>query len=306
MEIGSAEKNGRYAAGRKVTLWGMVFNILLSAFKITAGLVGHSQAIIADGLHSLSDFGSDVVVLVGLKVSSKPSDGTHHYGHAKVECLATVGVGVLLIAAGVFIAYESFVGITQRHLMLPGCLPIVAAAVSIAVKEVLFQWTRAVARRIESSAVRANAWHHRTDALTSIAVLVGLVIVRMSPSLEILDHLIALVVAVFVVRVALKFIYTNVLELMDSAPGSEVMDRVCESILQVEGVSSLHQCRARRVQGKIYVDVHVQVPGSLTVLEGHRISSVVRDKVKETVESVEEVLVHIEPVDEDRDKERDL
>lgn len=298
MEITASANRNRYALGRSVTVWGMVLNVLLSAGKIAAGIVGGSQAIIADGVHSLSDLGSDIVVLVGLKVSTKPSDETHHYGHAKFESLSTLAVGGLLIAAAVFVAYESFVGITEHHHTAPSWLPIIAAGFSIVAKEGLYRWTIAVGRKIESPSLEVNAWHHRTDALTSVAVFVGLGIARIFPTLEILDHLIAIVVAAFIVQVALKIIRSDLLELMDTAPGREIMDRVCDSILAVEGVSSLHQCRARRMQGRIYVDVHVQVPGSFTVLEGHRIASAVRDKVKETVDNVVEVLVHIEPVEE--------
>ena len=298
MDITEPKLAERYAEGRKVTAWGMVFNILLSAFKITAGIIGASQAIIADGLHSLSDFGSDIMVLVGLKVSSKPSDETHHYGHGKVEPLVTLAVGILLAGAGVFIAYESVIGISEHHHTKPSLLPIIAAAISIAAKEGLFQWTKLVGKKLESPALIANAWHHRTDALSSIAVFAGLGIARIYPSLEILDHIIAMVVAIFIVRVAIKFIYENILELMDSAPGTEVMDNVCEAILSVEGVKSLHQCRARRMQGRIFVDVHIQVPGSILVYEGHNISRIVRDKVRNTVERVTEVLVHIEPAQE--------
>ena len=295
MQTVSSDTTDRYSAGWKVTVWGMVLNVILSAFKIAAGVIGASQAIIADGIHSLSDLGSDIVVLAGLKASARPSDQTHHYGHAKFESLAALAVGVLLAGAGAFIAYESFVGITEHQHNAPSCLPIIAAAVSIVVKELLYQWTKRVGMRIDSSALLANAWHHRTDALSSIAVLIGLSVARIYPSLEILDHLIALVVAVFVVRIAVIVVYRHVLELADAAPPAEVMDRMCASILAVEGVESLHQCRARCVQGKILVDVHVQIPGHLTVSEGHHISSIVRDTVKREVENVTDVLVHIEP-----------
>jgi cation diffusion facilitator family transporter len=299
LHIVAAQDTARYAAGRAVTLWGMVLNVLLSAFKIASGILGRSQAIIADGIHSLSDLGSDIVVLVGLKVSAKPSDESHHYGHEKVECLATLAVAVLLVAAGLFIGYESFIGISEHHHAAPSLLPVVAAAVSIVSKELLYRWTKSVGRRTGSSSLEANAWHHRTDAMTSVAVLAGLTIARLYPSLEILDHLIALVVAVFVVQVAVKIAYRDIHDLLDSAPGQEVMDKVCESILGVDGVSSLHKCRARRVQGRILIDVHIQVPGDLTVLEGHRISGMAADRVRHAVQNVKDVLIHIEPVEDD-------
>jgi cation diffusion facilitator family transporter len=164
MEKPHTEYEARYAAGRRVTVWGMILNILLSGSKIAAGIVGRSQAIIADGVHSLSDLGSDIVVLVGLRVSAKPSDETHHYGHARFESLATLAVGVLLVGAGLFIAFESFVGITEHHHVAPTWLPLIAAAISIVAKEGLYQWTKHVGKRIESSSLLANAWHHRTDA----------------------------------------------------------------------------------------------------------------------------------------------
>ncbi len=289
----------RYSLGRRVTVWGMILNILLSAFKIASGIIGGSQAIIADGIHSLSDLGSDIVVLVGLKVSSKPSDESHHYGHAKFESLATLAVAVLLVLAGVFIGYESFRGISEHQHAAPGILPIVAAGVSIFTKELLYRWTKSVGKKTGSSSLEANAWHHRTDALTSVAVLAGLVVARVYPSLEILDHLIALVVAVFVVQVAVKIAYRDVHELLDSAPSPEVMNRICGSILEVEGVRSLHKCRARRVQGRIHIDVHIQVPGNLTVLEGHRISGMAAERVRQAVPNVMDVLIHIEPIEDD-------
>jgi len=284
-----------YAKGRRVTLCGMLCNILLSAFKIAAGIIGSSQAIIADGIHSLSDLASDIVVLLGLKVSSMPSDGTHHYGHAKFESLSTFVVGILLLLASVYIGYEAFVGISEHHHMSPGWLPIIAAGVSIILKEMLYQWTRAVGDRINSSSLVANAWHHRTDAFTSVAVFAGLGIAKIYPSLEILDHIIAIVVAVFILRIAVLIIYEDARDLLDAAPSAEIMDRICRSILSVEGVRSLHQCRAKRVQGKIFIDVHVQVSGELTVKESHRITGAVKEKVGMEVDDVNEILVHIEP-----------
>ena len=295
-ENSSCDIPAGYAAGRRVTLWGMVLNVALSAFKVTAGIIGQSQAVIADGIHTFSDLGSDIVVLIGLKVSEMPSDQTHHYGHRKFETLSTVALGAMLTAAGAFIGYESLVSISQRHQVAPTWLPAIAAAVSILSKEALYRWTAATGRKIGSSSVAANAYHHRSDAFSSVPVLIGLLVIRLEPSLGFLDHLIAFVVAVYVVQVGVGIAYRETLDLVDSAPGREVMQKVERSILDVRGVCSLHQCRARRIQGKIFVDVHIQVQGDMTVTEGHRISGIVKYKVMQVVADVAEVLVHVEPV----------
>ena len=290
------ESEDRYSQGSRVTIWGMSLNVFLSVFKIAAGVLCRSQAVIADGIHSLSDLVSDTAVLMGLRLSSKPSDETHHYGHGKLESIFTLAVGLFLLAAAFGIGYEAMTCIIDYCYVPPAVLPIVAAAVSVVVKEALYHWTKRVGRRIKSPSMVANAWHHRSDAMTSLGVVAGLGVAYVHPSLAILDVVMALVVGGFVLRIALKICYESLLELSDSAPDAETVESIKDLILSVRGVRSLHKCRARRVQGDILVDVHIQVSGDLTVVEGHEISKEVRDRVIETVESVTDVLVHLEPI----------
>ena len=286
-----------------VTTLGMVINALLAAGKIAAGLVCTSQAILADGLHSASDLVTDVAVLASLRVSDKPADSCHPYGHRRVATLAALFVGACLLGAAGWILYSAVFSLHERHGMgrrgVSTAVPLMLALVSIPLKEGLFRLTRWVGQRTENVALLANAWHHRSDAFSSIAAAAGLAGVAIGGSRwDFLDHLTAAVLAMFLLRAALHIIRDSAGELVDRAPSEAAMQRIEHAVRDTEGVRSHHAFRARKVGGKIIMDIHVQVDPELTVRQGHDIAENVHRRVLEADPSVVEAVIHIEPPEE--------
>jgi len=286
-----------------VTMLGMVINTLLAAGKIAAGLVCASQAILADGLHSASDLVTDVAVLASLRVSDKPADRCHPYGHRRVATLAALFVGAGLVGAAGWILYNAISSLHELHETGPQGIstgaPLALALLSIPLKEGLFRLTRWVGRRCENVALLANAWHHRSDAFSSIAAAAGLAGVAIGGSRwDFLDHLTAAVLAVFLLRAAVRVIRDSAAELVDRAPSAAAMERIERAVRDTEGVRSHHAFRARKIGGKIIMDIHVQVDPDLTVRQGHDIAEDVDRRVLEADPSVVEAVVHIEPPEE--------
>ena len=279
-----------------VTWLGMAANVLLAAGKIAAGLVCHSQTILADGLHSGSDMITDAAVLAGLRVSARPPDGWHHYGHRRANTLAALFVAVVLLGAGAWIVWNAVA--TLRHPAEPvrPAVPLALAVLSVVVKELLYRLTRLVGRRTGNVALKANAWHHRTDAFSSLAAAAGLAGAAFGgPEWRFLDPVTAMVLAAFLVAVAAKLMFHSASELMDGAPGRRTLAGIEAAVARTPGVRSYHAFRARRVGGQVAMDIHVEVDPALTVREGHDIATEVRNKVMEADRSVVEVIVHVEP-----------
>lgn len=283
-------------AGQQVTVIGVVANALLIIFKLCAGIFGHSQALIADAIHSISDFFTDAVVLVGLKMGRKAPDADHHFGHARIETTASGIVGVALLAVAVFIGYDAARSIylhTETH---PTWLAIAGAAISILVKELLYRYTIIVGRRIRSSAVIANAWHHRSDALSSVAVLIGVTGAQIKPDWHILDAYAALLVTFFIIKVALEILRDAMREITDTAPKPEVIDQIMTCIRSVPNVIEAHDLRVRTVGGRHELSVHVIVDPHLTVIEGHNAAREVERCLIGDIEDIGEVTIHVDPV----------
>lgn len=302
-EIDKREK-GREAKGIRVTLTGSVINIVLTGLKITAGILGHSQAMVADGIHSFSDLISDIIVVAGLKFASKPRDENHNYGHGKGETLAAAFVGVLLLLLGLLFAREALLALmslTQgADLAPPEVMALAAALISIAAKEGLFRYTRAAARRLNSSSLEANAWHHRSDALSSIAGAAGITgALILGEKGILLDSIAALIISGMVLKAGLDILKRALGELMEASLPREECQRTAEAIRRIEGVSDLHNMRTRRIGSTAAVDAHIRVDGNLTVRQGHDIASQVEKKLRE-IHGPEALLsIHVEP----RDKE---
>jgi len=280
-----------------VTLVGAAANLLLVGVKLAAGLLGHSQALVADAIHSLSDLLSDVVVLVGLRLGRKEADADHHFGHGRIETLAAAVVGVSLLGAAVFIGYDAALAIyahTEQH---PSWLALAGAGLSVVVKEALYHYTVHVGRRIESDLVVANAWHHRTDALSSVAVLVGVGAALVDPRLFILDAYAAGLVSFFIVKAGLDVLRRAVRELSDAAPQAEEVRSIGAAVGAVEGVESVHDLKVRIVAGRYDVQVHVCVDGERTVRAGHAIARAVAERLRTDIPRVREVVVHVDPTE---------
>ncbi len=282
-----------------VTLLGLAVNVLLSTAKIVAGLVCCSQAILADGLHSLSDLVTDIAVLTGIRISSRPADERHHYGHRRAMTLVTAVLGIMLLVAAGIVGYRALREFTVK---LPppirATLPLVLAVVSVLVKELLYRLTVRVGRRFGDMSVVANAWHHRSDALTSIVAAAGLTAVMIGgQKWRFLDSATALVLGAFLAVVAWRILRDATGELMDRAPAPATLAEIRSAVEATDGVRGFHAFRARRLGERVEMDIHVLVDPELTVRNGHDIASDVRRQVEQRCPDVANVIVHVEPSD---------
>lgn len=291
----SLEQGGR--EGRKVTWLGVGVNALLVVSKLLAGIYGHSQALVADAAHSLSDFITDGVVLVGLKIGRSAPDRRHQFGHGRIETMAAFLVGVALLTAAVLLGHEALHDIATGAEHHPTWLALVAAAFSIAAKEGLYRVTVVVGKRINSPAVVANAWHHRSDALSSVAVLLGVAGSIINPAWHSLDFWAALVVSLLIFKVGLEVLWGAVKEMADTAPGPEVMERISACALGVDGVRGIHDLKVRSSGGRHQMQLHIVVDGGLSVVEGHDIAKKVEFCLFDEIGGVGEVVVHVDPAD---------
>jgi len=274
----------------------MVTNVFLTAAKIVVGLLFNSTAIIADGLHSGSDLASDAAVLWGISASRRPADADHQYGHSRYEAIVTMIVGFLLVVAALWVGIESVATMQLRHSGPTSWLPFCAAVATIVVKEVLYWVTVRVGRRHRNSSIVANAWHHRSDAFSSLAVAVGIAGATVGgPRWAFLDHLTAVVLAAFLVIMGFRIVRDAMRELSDRAPDAATKERIHVAIAGIKGVVGFHACRARRSAGVIDMDVHVQVAPDITVRAGHDIATEVEEAVQRAVPEVTDVVVHVEP-----------
>jgi len=287
-----------------VTWVGVIVNALLVALKFLAGILGHSHALIADAVHSISDFFSDAVVLLGLHFGRKAPDADHHFGHARVETLASGLVGLSLLGAAVFLGVDAVRHIYGHTLSQPTWLAMVGALVSLVIKESLYHYSVRIGRRIRSPAVVANAWHHRSDALSSLAVALGIGGAMISPDWQFLDCVAALVVAMLIARVGLRFVVDVIKEITDTAPPPEVIQEIRECIESVPGVLGEHDVKVRYSGGLYMMHVHIEVDGQLRVVEGHRIAKEVESCLLRDIEEAGDVIVHVDPVDSDAGEKR--
>lgn len=293
----TSHRTERYQRARHVTLVGAIVNALLSVFKIMAGWLGNSQALVADGVHSLSDLATDALVLVVSKISSKGADEDHPYGHARIETAATAGLALILIGVAVGIGWPAL-----QQLLAPiknpppTAIALVVAVVSVFSKEVLFHYTMRVAKALRSTLLQANAWHHRSDAVSSLVVVAG--IIGSMLSWQYLDALASLVVAVMIAMMGAQLGWSALRELTDSGLDQEALDTIEQTIIGVEGVCSMHDLRTRSMGGQTYADVDVMVDPRLSVSEGHRIGDEVRDRLYRDVALMSDITVHIDPEDD--------
>ncbi len=285
----------------KVTIVGSMVNFLLLVFKFAAGILGHSAAMIADAVHSLSDFVTDIIVLVFVRISGKPQDKDHDYGHGKYETLATALIGVILVFVGLGIMWNGLTAIWSfikgEPLGEPGMLALVAALVSIALKEILYRYTVWVGRRVDSQSVVANAWHHRSDAFSSIGTAVGVGgAILLGPSWRVLDPVAAVVVSIFIIKVAVELIGPTVDELMEKSLPEDVENEILKAVVNVPGVSDPHNLRTRKIGNAYAVTVHVRMDGNLTVNQSHEKTRTIETGIRRILGPGTFVSVHVEPV----------
>ena len=284
----------------RVTLVGSVVNLLLVGLKFVAGVAGHSAAMVSDAVHSLSDFITDIVVLVFVKVSGRPQDEGHDYGHGKYETLATLLIGLALAAAAVGIvvsgASKLAAWLQGEDLPAPGTLALWAALISIAVKELLYQYTRVKGKHLCSPALEANAWHHRSDALSSIGAAVGIGgAILLGHRWTVLDPLASIVVGAMLVKVAWDLLRPSFGQLTDSSLSAETEARMLEVITSVEGVSDPHNLRTRQIGNRIAAEVHIRLDGNLTLDQAHEIATEVERRFRDRFGRDSHIIVHMEP-----------
>ena len=286
----------------RVTLLGSVVNLLLLVFKFVAGVLGHSAAMIADAVHSLSDFVTDLIVIVFVKISSKPEDADHAYGHGKYETLASCIIGLALIVVGVMMGYNAMVKIVDvvkngTELASPGIIALAAAVLSIVLKEWMFHLTRKVAREVDSPAVEANAWHHRSDALSSVGTAIGIGgAVLLGSKWAVLDPIAALVVSVFIVVQAAKILSDAIGQLMEKSLPRDVEQRICEIVYEEEGTSDIHHLRTRKIGSQISIELHVRMNGYLTLREVHDKSIAIEKRLRAAFGDSTYINQHVEPL----------
>ena len=281
--------------GLRVTALGAAVNLLLVILKFTVGLYGGSRALVADAAHSLSDLVSDVVVAWGLIVGSLPSDDSHHYGHAKVELLAEMILGTILVVGGLGIMLNSIGAVMSGEARSPSIVVLPVAAASVLLKEYLFRVTMKTARRTGHSSLLANAWHHRSDSLTSMGVLLGAGLATVHPSFAVADALVGALVAAIVIKVGVGIGWEAAARLVDTAPGRDYVKRMERMILNVPSTRSVRDLKMRYVGRRIAVEVHLGLDPEMPVRDAHDVAREVKTAIMERDRRVFDVLVHVEP-----------
>ena len=285
----------------KVTIIGTIGNFLLLVFKFLAGFLGHSAAMVADAVHSLSDFATDLVVLLFVRLSSKPRDVNHDFGHGKYETLATAIIALSLFAVGLGIfwkgANEIWAFFNGQPLEAPGMIALWAALISIVVKELLYQYTVIEARKVSSKAMEANAWHHRSDAFSSIGTTLGIAgAIFLGEKGRVLDPVAAVVVSIFILRVAVQLVRPAIAELLEKSLPADTEQRIEEIIKATPGVSDPHNMRTRRIGNYAAVDVHVRMPAEMTVSQAHDITRVLETEIRNYLGKDTIINIHVEPI----------
>lgn len=288
----------RYIQARFATVSGAVKNITLAVLKIIFGITGHSHALFADGVHSLSDLLIDVMVLVASRFGSKAADSDHPYGHGRIETAVTLLLAFVLAAAGVGIIVDAgFEIYGSRTPVQPDFYVIYVAAFSVLLNEILYFYTRRTGERIRSTLLITNAWHHRSDSASSLVVLIGVVCAWLG--MKTFDAIAAVIVGLMIIKMAWQFGWNSIRELVDTGLDDDTLEKIQNIITSVPGVRHVHQLRTRSVGGQIFLDVHIQVDSKISVSEGHHIGQQVHFDVQEAMPMVADVTVHIDPEDDE-------
>ncbi len=291
------ENNNFQKLANKVSFSTIMGNILLSIFKLFAGIIAHSNAMISDAIHSASDVFSTIIVLIGIKLSSKNPDKEHPYGHERLECVAAIVLSVILLITGLGIGAEALKAITQgdyNHLQVPGILALIAAIISIAVKEGMFWYTKYYAKKIDSSALLADAWHHRSDAISSIGALIGIAGARLG--FPIMDSLASFVIFIFIVKAAYDIFMDAMDKMVDHSCDEETETKLRDCVRKNDNVLGIDLLQTRIFGNKIYVDVEIAVDGSLSLREAHGIAEDVHDNIEKNFSKVKHIMVHVNPI----------
>ena len=279
----------------KVSIVSVIWNLLLSAGKLFAGIFANSGAMISDAVHSASDVFSTIIVMIGVKISGKDADNDHPYGHERLECVAAIILATVLAATGIGIGYGAVVKIMagDYNVEMPGILALVAAVVSILVKELLFWYTRYYAKQIDSSALMADAWHHRSDSLSSIGALIGIIGARLG--FGIMEPLASVVICIFIEKAAYDIFMDAVNKMVDKSCDDETMEKIKACAMNIPGVENIDLLRTRVFGNKIYVDMEIAADGNKTLDETHAVAERVHDAIEQEFPRVKHIMVHVNP-----------
>ena len=294
------ESKSRQKEIYRVTLVGGAVNVILLLFKFVAGIVGHSSAMIADAVHSLSDFMTDVIVIIFVRISGKPKDKSHDYGHGKYETLAMTIIGVALLVVAVGILYSGVMKIVAWmkgvELEAPGILALWAALVSLVLKETTYRYSMVKAHQLQSQAVEANAWHHRSDALSSIGTAIGISgAIFLGQRWTVLDPIASLIVGWFIVKVSINLLRRGIGDLMEQSLPDEVETEILQLAASVSGVKSPHDLRTRRIGNHYAIELHILMDGDISLREAHDKASEVEELLRQHYGTETHVVVHVEP-----------
>ena len=280
----------------KVSFITILGNVLLAVFKLMAGIIANSSAMLSDAIHSASDIFSTIVVIIGIKMASKKADKEHPYGHERLECVAAILLSVVLFITGLGIGTESLKTILSKNyteLAVPGILALVAAIVSILMKEGMYWYTRYYAKKIDSGALMADAWHHRSDAFSSVGALIGIVGARLG--FPIMDSIASLVIFVFIIKAAIDIFKDAMDKMIDRSCDEETENQIYACVLNNKGVRGVDMLHTRIFGNKIYVDIEIQVDASYTLKKAHGIAKEVHDDIEENFPKVKHIMVHVNP-----------
>lgn len=279
----------------KVSIISIIANVVLAAFKLVAGILAHSSAMVSDAIHSASDVFSTFVVMIGIKIASKEPDEEHPYGHERMECVAAIILATILCITGLGIGKNALSNITGNsgEMAVPGVLALIAAIVSIIVKEAMFWYTRHYAKKIDSGALMADAWHHRSDALSSIGAFIGIIFARMGYVM--MDSIACLVICVFIVKAAYDIFKDAIDKMVDKSCSLEVEAEIRTIVMSVDGVKGIDSLSTRLFGNKMYVDLEIRADGEKTLNETHEIAEAVHDSIEAQFEKVKHIMVHVNP-----------
>ncbi len=284
------------AIAMRVSINTIIVNAVLSGFKLLAGIISGSAAMISDAVHSASDVFSTIIVMVGVHISAKDADTEHPYGHERMECVAAILLACVLALTGLVIGYsgiQSLISSTQSPLAAPGLLALIAAIISIAVKEGMYWYTRNAAKKINSGALMADAWHHRSDAFSSVGSLIGIAGARLG--LPILDPIAAIAICIFILKASYDIFKDGIDKMVDKACPEEVVAPIRELVLQVDGVVDIDLMKTRMFGARYYVDIEITADGSLTLSEAHHIAETVHAEIEHHFPDVKHCMVHVNP-----------
>ena len=298
MRKNNTNENDFQKVANRVSMITIIGNIALSVIKLLAGIIAHSNAMISDAVHSASDVFSTIVVIIGIKLASKKSDKEHPYGHERLECVAAIVLAIVLFITGLGIGMEALKNIVSGdydNLMIPGILALIAAILSIVTKEGMYWYTRYYAKKIDSSALMADAWHHRSDAFSSRGALIGIGGERLG--FPMMDSIASLVIFVFIVKAAFDIFKDAMDKMVDHSCDEAMENQLRDCIMRNDNVLGIDILQTRIFGNKIYVDVEIQADGSLTLQEGHKIAEAVHDDIERTFPKVKHIMVHVNPAD---------